>query len=93
MLGALRAPPVPLGRDVNPRRNARVTRPAALNSLISPIPVSLCRELNTSVFRCQELLSNPCQFWNPFSASATWKRSRCFRRHHFNVLHEERQRP
>ena len=62
MLDALRAPPVPPGRDMEaseglfidldePRRNAHVTRPAAHNGLISPIPMSLCKELKTSVFR------------------------------------------
>ena len=74
MLDALRAPPVPPGRDLqlqkicswismNSHRNAHGTRPAAQHStvLISPIPMSLCKELKTSVFRCQELLSNLCQ--------------------------------
>ena len=45
---------------MNSHRNAHGTRPAAaLNSLTSPIPMSLCKELETSVFRCQELLSKP----------------------------------
>ena len=38
-----------------------MTRRAALSRLTSPIPMSLCKELETSVFRCQELLSDLCQ--------------------------------
>ena len=98
MLDILRAPPVPPGRDMqasedlfmNSHPNAHVTRPAAaLNSLTSPIPMSLCKEPETSVFRCQELLSDLCQIRrHPLS--------QChinLQRHHFSVFQEERQRP
>ena len=45
--------------SMNSHRNASGTRPAAvLNNLTLPIPMSLRKELETSVFRCQELLSN-----------------------------------
>ena len=106
MLHALRAPPVPPGRDMQAskdffmdlRQNAHVTRPAAVNSLISPIQMNLCRELKTSVFRCQELLSNTCQLRNPLFSQCHMKTlhllhhrcfaatKRCLGRHHFNVF-------
>ena len=60
--------------SMNSHRNAHGTRPAAaLNSLTLPIPMSLRKELEMSVFRCQELLSNLCQL----------------RRHHFSPCHME----
>ena len=90
--------------SMKPHRNAHVTRLAALNSLISPIPMGLCRELKTSVFRCQELLSNTCQLRRPLFSQCHMETlhllhhrccaatKRCVRRHHFTVFQEERQR-
>ena len=61
MLDALRAPPVPPGRDMQasedlfmdldeqPSKRSRDTT-SGLRSLTSPIPMSLCKELKTSVF-------------------------------------------
>ena len=77
------------------------TRPAAaLNSLTSTISMSLCKELETSVFRCQELLSNLCQLRRHFFSQCHMETlhlrhhsCRFLQRHHFNVFQEERQRP
>ena len=101
MLDALRAPTVPPGKlqkiysctSMNGRRNAHVSRLAALNSLISPIPMSLCKELKTSVFRNQELLSNPCQLRRHLVSQCHMKTLHLRRHRHFNAFQEERQRP
>ena len=86
---------------MNSHRNAhRIHQAAALNSLTSLIPMSLCKELETSVFRCQELLSNLCQLRrHPFSPchmeTLRLRRHSCrfLQRHHFSVFQEERQPP
>ena len=71
--------------SINSSRNAHGTRPAAaLNSLTSPIPMSLCKELETSVFRCKELLSNLCQLRRHLFSPC--HSCRFLQRHHFNVL-------
>ena len=86
--------------SMNSHRHAHGTRPAAaLNSLTSPIPMSLCKELKTSVFRCQEILSNLCQLRRHLCSKCHMetlhlRRHSCpfLQRHHLNVCQEERQR-
>ena len=87
--------------SMNNHRNAHGTHPAAaLNSLTSTISMSLCKELETSVFRCQELLSNLCQLRRHLFSQCHMETlhlrhhsCRFFQRHHFNVFQEERLRP
>ena len=82
-------------------RNAHETRPGVvLKRLTSPIPMSLCKGLEASVFRCQELLSNLCQLrrhlFSPCHMETLHlKRQSCrfLQRHHFNAFQEERERP
>ena len=73
MLDALRAPPVPPGRDMQVSedlfmdldapslKRSSDTPSSTHNRLISPMQMSLRRELKPPVFRCQELLSQ--SFW------------------------------
>ena len=83
--------------SMNSHRNAHETRPAAaLNSLTSPILMSLCKELETSVFRCQELLSNLCRLrrhlFSPCHMETLHLRHhscRFLQRHHFSVFQGE----
>ena len=78
--------------SMNSHQHGHGTRPAALNSLTSPIPMSLCEELETSVFRCQlrRHLFSPCHM-----DTLRLRRHSCrfLQRHHFSVFQEERQRP
>ena len=88
--------------SISLRRNAHVTRPGALNSLISPTRMSFVQRaqiVSVPLQRTPE--QHRASSGDPFSASATWETlhllhhccsaasKRCLRRHHFNV----RQRP
>ena len=107
MLDALRAPPVPRGRDMQAseevlmdvdKPSVETLTPRSTQRSDVANPMSLCRELKTSVFRCEELLSNPCQLRRPLFSQCLMETlhllhhrcsaatKRCLRRHHFSVF-------